>query len=44
VGPPTTGAGVVPDPIACLHVNPSPLNELLRLASDGEDAPSLTAT
>lgn len=38
--PPTTGVGTVPKSIACLPVDPVPLNRSPCLASLGKDAPS----
>jgi hypothetical protein len=44
VGTPTTGARAVPEPAACLSVDPTPLNGLTHLASVGEDVPSPVST
>ena len=44
VSPPTTGAGTVPEPVACLPVDPVPLNGLPCLASVGEDVPGPAVT
>jgi hypothetical protein len=40
MGSSTNGAGVVPEPVACLSMDPMPLNGPTCLVSVREDAPS----
>jgi hypothetical protein len=44
VGLPETGVGAVPEPLACLLLNPEPLNGRPHLASVREDMPSPAVT